>query len=114
MLMSFKLTGSKVEKAADLAGVTVNKNSVYGDTSALTPGGVRLGTAALTSRGFTEGDFATVASYLDRIIHISKETQDSSGKKIPEFVKALETSPKILALKKEVEEFASKFPMPGL
>jgi len=97
-----------------LAAVTVNKNAVYGDVSALTPGGVRLGTAALTSRGLVESDFAAVASYLDRVVKISSETQQTSGKKLVDFVKALETSPKLQALKKEVEEFAAKFQMPGL
>jgi len=108
------LTGSKVEKAADLAGVTVNKNSVYGDTSALTPGGVRLGSAALTSRGFKEKDFAQVAEFLHRVVTISSETQQSAGKKLADFIKALEENQKLKTLKKEVEEFASKFAMPGL
>jgi len=108
------LTGSKVEKAADLAGITVNKNAVYGDTSALTPGGVRLGTPALTSRGLVESDFVIVASFLDRVVQISRETQQTSGKKLTDFVKALESSPKLQALKKEVEDFAGKFQMPGL
>jgi len=102
-----------VEKAADLAGVTVNKNAVYGDTSALTPGGVRLGTAALTSRGMVESDFATVASFLDQIVQISRETQQTSGKKLVDFIKSLESNPKLHAVKKQVEEFSVKFPMPG-
>ncbi len=59
-----------MEKAADFAGVTVNKNAVYGDTSAFTPGGVRLGTAALTSRGFVEADFLKVADFLDRVVKV--------------------------------------------
>lgn len=108
------LTGSKVEKAADLAAVTVNKNSVYGDTSALTPGGVRIGTPALTSRGLVEKDFLVVADFLHRLVQISSEAQASSGKKLADFVKALESNTKLKALKQEVEEFASKFPMPGL
>eukprot|EP00978_Attheya_sp_CCMP212_P037411 scaffold175957_cov60-Attheya_sp.AAC.8 len=51
------LTGSKVEKLLDMVSMTTNKNSIPGDTSAMNPGGVRLGTPALTSRGFTEADF---------------------------------------------------------
>ena len=38
----------------DLAHITLNKNSVAGDKSALVPGGVRIGTPALTTRGFVE------------------------------------------------------------
>ena len=97
-----------------MAAVTVNKNSVYGDTSALTPGGVRLGTAALTSRGLMEKDFMAVADYLDRVVKISSDTQAATGKKLADFVKALETNSKLKSLKEEVEAFASKFPMPGL
>ncbi len=38
----------------DAVAITVNKNTIHGDKNAMTPGGVRLGTAALTSRGFKE------------------------------------------------------------
>jgi len=51
------LVGSKMEKVLELASISVNKNTVPGDVSALSPGGVRLGTAALTSRHFKEADF---------------------------------------------------------
>ena len=37
------LPGNKVEKVCDLANITVNKNAVFGDSSALAPGGVRIG-----------------------------------------------------------------------
>lgn len=58
------LTGSKVEKVLDLMHITTNKNSVVGDKSAVSPGGIRLGTPALTTRGFKEDDMATIADYL--------------------------------------------------
>lgn len=45
------MTGSKMESVCDLAHITLNKNAVIGDTSALTPGGVRIGAPAMTSRG---------------------------------------------------------------
>jgi len=48
------LTGSKAEKVLELMGISTNKNSVPGDTSALAPGGIRLGAPALTSRGMKE------------------------------------------------------------
>ena len=37
------LAGNKVEKLCDLCNITVNKNAVFGDSSALAPGGVRIG-----------------------------------------------------------------------
>lgn len=60
------LTGSKVEKILDLMHMTTNKNSVVGDKSALTPGGIRLGTPALTTRGMLEADMEIVAGFLHR------------------------------------------------
>ena len=54
------LTGSKVEYVLEQAAVSVNKNSVPGDKSALSPGGIRVGTPAMTSRGMVEADFEKV------------------------------------------------------
>merc|ERR1711971_841492 len=47
------LTGSKVEKVCEAVSISLNRNSVHGDTSALTPGGVRIGSPAMTTRGCT-------------------------------------------------------------
>jgi glycine hydroxymethyltransferase len=54
------LDGARVERICELAGLAVNKNTVPGDKSALVPSGIRMGTPALTSRGFDEKDFAQV------------------------------------------------------
>ena len=62
------LTGSKVEKVLDLMHITTNKNSIVGDKSAITPGGIRLGTPALTTRGMMEADMMTVANFLTRAV----------------------------------------------
>jgi glycine hydroxymethyltransferase len=50
------LTGSKLEKACDEVHITLNKNTIIGDKSAITPGGVRIGTPAVTTRGYKEQD----------------------------------------------------------
>jgi len=42
------ITGSKMEKACDMCHITLNKNAVVGDVSAMTPGGVRIGAPAMT------------------------------------------------------------------
>lgn len=62
------LTGSKVEKACELVGVSLNKNCVPGDKSALNPGGVRIGMPAMTARGVKEGDVEEIADILDSIV----------------------------------------------
>jgi len=107
------LTGSKLEKTCEQAGITINKNTIVGDTSALTPSGVRLGTPALTSRGFKEGDMKKVAEFLDESVKISLRIQQAVGKKLVDFVTALEKDEEVKALKVKVEEFSKTFPMPG-
>lgn len=67
--------------------ITLNKNAVVGDTSALTPGGVRIGSPAMTSRGLEEGDFEKVAEFLHRVLEICKGVQSSSGKLLKDFTK---------------------------
>jgi len=52
--------GARVERVCELAGLAVNKNTVPGDKSAIIPSGIRMGTPALTSRGFDEKDFDNV------------------------------------------------------
>lgn len=58
--------GARAQSVLDLASITLNKNSVPGDKSAIIPGGVRIGTPALTTRGFKQDDFVRIANFLDR------------------------------------------------
>jgi len=106
------LTGSKVEKVCELVGMSVNRNAVHGDASALSPGGVRVGTPAMTTRGCKESDFATIAAFLDRCVQICLEVQKEKGKKLKDFENGLAQNPKIKVLKEEVEAWASKFGYP--
>lgn len=108
------LTGSKVEKILDMMHITTNKNSVVGDKSAVTPGGIRLGTPALTTRGMNEEDMATVAGFLVRAVELSKAIQEKSGKKLVDFVKGLEGNEDVAKLGEEVKQFASQFSIPGV
>ncbi|KAG0744490.1 hypothetical protein G6F57_008956 [Rhizopus arrhizus] len=109
-----KLTGSKVERICDMVHITINKNSIAGDKSAVTPGGVRLGASALTSRSLKEDDFVKVAEFLHRTVQIALAVQEKCGSKLmKDFVAALEGNEEIAQLKKEVIEFARSFPMPG-
>jgi glycine hydroxymethyltransferase len=113
-LRPLKLTGSKIEKICDMAHITLNKNSVPGDVSAMTPGGVRLGMAALTSRGMKEPEMETVGEFLIRAIDISTEIQDKVGKKLVDFIKAAESHEGVKKLHADVEKFATSFPLPGV
>lgn len=108
------LNGGKMEKLYDEVNITVNKNTIFGDVSAMTPGGVRLGTPALTSRGLKEEDFEVVASLLHEGVEIAKEIQQVTGKKMVDFVKGFKGNEKLAKLKNKVIVFTSKFDMPGL
>merc|ERR1712159_808559 len=81
------LTGSKVEKVCEIANISLNRNAVHGDVSALAPGGVRIGTPAMTTRGCTEDHFKKIASFLDRCIQICLKIQKAYGKKLKDFGK---------------------------
>ncbi|GAQ83026.1 serine hydroxymethyltransferase [Klebsormidium nitens] len=107
------LTGNKVEKVCELAHITLNKNAVFGDSSALSPGGVRIGTPAMTSRGLKDADFAQVAEFLERAVNITLAVQKEHGKLLKDFNKGLEGNKDIETLRADVEKFASSFDMPG-
>jgi glycine hydroxymethyltransferase len=108
------LTGSKVEKACEMAKITLNKNSIAGDKSALYPGGIRIGTPAVTSRGMKEREMEKIGEFLDRIIKLCIKVQENSGKNINDFVSSLEKEEGIINIGNEVEAFATQFYMPGV
>lgn len=63
------LTGKAVQEELDRHHITLNKNCVPNETrSPLQTSGVRIGTAAMTTKGYTEQDFIAVARQIDRII----------------------------------------------
>lgn len=92
------VNGKQAEISLDSAGITCNKNAVPYDTQPpLVTSGIRLGAAAMTSRGFKEEDMKQIAEFIDRVI---SQSGDSS---IAEKVKS------------DVKEYCSKFALyPGL
>ena len=63
------LTGREVQEALDTCGITLNKNCVPGDRRPPSQtSGVRIGTAAMTTRGYTAEDFCRVARRIDEVI----------------------------------------------
>lgn len=64
-----KLTGNDVQEALDKVGITLNKNCVPGEKRSPTQtSGVRIGCAAMTTKGYTEEDFIRVAQKIDKVI----------------------------------------------
>lgn len=115
---SREVDGARVERILELACIASNKNTVPGDTSALTPSGIRMGAPALTSRGFKEDDFAKVADFFDRAVTIAKKLKNTEqGKKLKSF-KAMcavgpSVDPDLVQLRKDVSSFAETFPTVG-
>jgi len=115
---SRKIDGARVERVLELACIASNKNTIPGDTSALTPGGIRMGAPALTTRGFVETDFVKVAEFFDRAVSIAVNLKSTeSGKKLKGFRQMCSVGPtvdpELVELRKEVMEFACSFPTIG-
>lgn len=80
MLVSFvdvpKVTGKKVEKALDKAGITVNKNAVpFDPEKPFVTSGVRIGTPAVTSRGMKEPEMDRIADFIDRAVQSRRKSE---------------------------------------
>ena len=88
------LTGKDAEHALDRAGITANKNTVPFETrSPYVTSGVRIGTAALTTRGMKEDDMLKVGGW---IVDVLSSTQNET---------------RLGEIRADVEKFASQFPL---
>lgn len=110
------IDGARVERVLELVNVAANKNTVPGDVSAMKPGGLRLGSPAMTTRGLDEIDFEKIAEVVDRAVAISKRFDDGvPGKRVKDFTSELgdgSSVPELVKLKDEVREWVGKFPLP--
>ena len=85
-LRPFGLTGKEMEKRLDEVYITVNKNAIPNDPEKVSvTSGVRIGTAAVTSRGFTEAEMVTVAE----LIHLAATDFDNQADSIRQRVQEL-------------------------
>jgi len=92
---SLGVTGKEAQTVLDEVGITLNMNSIAGDTrKPLDPSGIRFGTPAITTRGFKEKDCAYVAELM------IKTLKNKDDKKVKETVH------------KEIKKLAKKFPIP--
>ncbi|HVZ67586.1 MAG TPA: serine hydroxymethyltransferase [Patescibacteria group bacterium] len=104
--------------ALEVANIVTNKNGVPGDTMPpFYPSGIRLGTPAITTRGLKEKDMEKVASWIARAIEAvsDKKLPDNKEERTAyfrELKKELVNDEKLLAIGKEVKDFASKLPLP--
>jgi len=111
------LDGARVERVLEVANIATNKNTVPGDKSALIPGGIRLGTPALTSRGLTEDDFVKVAEFFDRACVIATDIKGKTGSKLKDFKAVLANGSNgnkdLEELCNDVTTFSRSFPTVG-
>merc|ERR1712032_165435 len=108
------LTGGKIEKVCEAASISLNRNAVHGDASALSPGGCRIGAPAMTTRGCNADDFKKIAGFLDRCCQIALQIQTEKGKKLKDFEMGLAENDAVKKLRAEVEAWAISFGYPGL
>jgi len=110
------IDGARVDFLLEHAHITLNKNSVPGDTKPMVPGGVRVGTPAMTTRGLKEQDFIKVADFIDRGVKIALEMnkQGENSKKLVTFKEYVKNNQHegLKKLKEEVNHFSVQFPMP--
>ena len=96
-LRPLNVTGDIAEQALDEAGITVNKNMIpYDPQPAKLTSGIRVGTPALTSRGMGPDEMIEVGKLIGRVLH-APDDEDV-----------------LAAVRGEVEELVSGFPVPGI
>ncbi|MEX2467556.1 MAG: serine hydroxymethyltransferase [Gemmatimonadota bacterium] len=89
-----ELTGKVAEEALEAAGITVNKNTVPGETrSPFVTSGLRIGTPALTTRGMREAEMKRIAGW---IAHVLEAPADEN---------------RIAGVRAEVRELCADFPL---
>jgi glycine hydroxymethyltransferase len=90
------VSGKDAEIALDKAGITVNKNMVpYDKRSPFDPSGIRVGTAASTTRGMGESEMKNIARWMNEVVENVNDDE------------------KLKKLKNEVKEMCINFPVPG-
>jgi glycine hydroxymethyltransferase len=90
-LRNKNLTGKAAEKALDLAGITVNKNTVPKETqSPFVTSGIRIGTPAVTTRGFKEAEMRRIAELIDRVL--TAPADETVARAVREDVRELTTA----------------------
>ena len=99
------VVGHNMAKSLDAAGIVCNYNLVPGDTRpAMRPSGIRMGTAAVTSRGFGAEEMKQLAAWIDRVA--TTRADENSDK-----VTRVQVNREIAA---EVRALCDRFPAPGL
>lgn len=112
--------GYQAQYALEESGITVNKNTIPGEpASPFYPSGIRLGTPALTTRGMKEADMIKIAGWIKRALeeirgHDLPKEQEKRKDFLKEYKRKIHKNKNLKVIRKEVENFAGKFPVPGI
>ena len=91
------ITGRDAQVALEAVGITVNKNTIpYDERPPMVGSGIRIGTPAVTSRGFGTDEMRLIAALIARILANIDDEKVAA------------------AVRREVRELASSFPVPGI
>ena len=113
-----QVNGRVAETQLEKAGITVNKNMVPFDTrSAFQTSGIRVGTPAITSRGFCEKDMLSIVELIDEMLascdrHIEALSLKKADTPTPEQLKSLEEHNEVLeGVRKKVNQMTAGVPL---
>jgi glycine hydroxymethyltransferase len=94
---SLGMSGRKAERVLDSVGITANKNTIPGETRSPTQtSGIRLGTPAMTTRGFGAEEIKITGRLIAKVLHHADD------------------EPVLETIRSEVAELVSSFPLPGV
>ncbi|MBR3132279.1 serine hydroxymethyltransferase [Candidatus Saccharibacteria bacterium] len=104
---SFNIDGKFYERALDEIGLTLNANALPSDKGgAFRPSGVRLGTPAITTRGFGQKEMQIIADWMKEVALICQKAESEENLK--------DYSESLAKLRNEVRDLALKFPVPSI
>ena len=97
-LRNKNITGKKAQETLDQACITLNKNAVpFDDKSPFVTSGIRVGVAAVTTRGMKENDMQTVVDLVDKVLMNleNEKTVGSVKNEVKEWMKAFPLYPEL-------------------
>lgn len=117
LMSAWKWRGWYMQEALDLAGITLNKNTIPSEPcSPFNPSGIRMWTPIMTMRGMREAEMKQVASWIKRVADIIAdfdyvEDKQARATRLKEFKEFIKNSSELTKIRAEVKELCLKFPI---
>jgi glycine hydroxymethyltransferase len=106
------IDGARLERVLEMMNIAANKNTIPGDKSAMKPSGLRIGTPAMTTRGFDPTDFEWTADIICEAIELTSRIQEQlSSQSMADFKTSLtyEAFPALLAQQRKIVDYVAPF-----